>query len=374
MEIKEWRKLAARSVGLLGLVLILSVFCFIHRYGNIEKTVHAQNQEKNDFGALPEQAAERQEATVSDVEEIKRISENYIVIPKLKSGQASGAYLDNEYMDFSISLTLKGVTAEGYHKKKIKRVCYGEEYTGNTKEEKDIVSKLSVTSCQTGETKAVCIRMELKDVYEPTLYETEESYYISLEKPEKLYDKIIVLDAGHGGIDEGTVSLDGKYREKDYALKVVKYLKELLDDSDYKVYCTRLGDTDITKAKRTRLANAVHADAFISIHCNASEPGETTANGMEALYSSRKEAAAQSLTSKQLAAVVLEQLCEGTGRKSRGVIRRDGLYLMNHAKVPVTIIEIGYMSNHSDLRYLLKEKNQQKIARGIYAGIENALQ
>lgn len=374
MEIKEWRKLAARSVGLLGLVLILSIFCFIHRYGNIEKTVHAQNQEKSGFGDLSEQAVERQEATVSDEEEIERISENYIKIPKLENGQASAAYLDNEYLDFSISLTLEGVMAEGYDKKKIKRVCYGEEYSGNTKEENDIVSKLSVTSRQTERTKAVCIRMELKDIYEPTLYETEEAYYISLVKPEELYDKIIVIDAGHGGIDEGTISLDGKYREKDYALKIVKYLKELLDVSDYKVYYTRLDDADITKAKRTRLANAVHADAFISIHCNASEPGETTANGMEALYSSRKETANQSLTSKQLAAAVLEQVCEGTGRKFRGVIRRDGLYLMNHAKVPVTIIEIGYMSNRSDLRYLLKEKNQQKIARGIYEGIENALE
>ena len=76
----------------------------------------------------------------------------------------------------------------------------------------------------------------------------------------------------------------------------------------------------------------------------------------------------------ELAKDILDEVCETTGRQRRKVIRRDQLYLMHHADVPVTIVEVGYMTNRSDMRYLKKQKNQREIAQGIYNGLCKSLQ
>lgn len=377
MNIREWRRLAGRSAGLLVLVLIISVLGSAQKYGDMrhmEHTVYAQNQEDDIPGGLLEYTLERQEATAAQEEEAEQVSDRYIKILKPDHGQASNVYLENDYMDFSISLILEGAREREYDAAEVERIYKEETYSGSDQGGHDMVKKVHTSSVQQDGTDAVCVRMQLKDIYEPTLYETEEAYYISLEKPKDLYDHVVVIDAGHGGSDDGTISVDGKYHEKDYTLRIVGYLQKLLEkNSDIKTYYTRLSDSSVTKPKRVRLANAVHADAFVSIHCNASQPGDRSANGIEALYSSKKKAASQSMTSKQLSACMLEQVCDVTGRKARGIIKRDGLYLMHHSAVPVTIIEVGYMSNQSDLRYLLREKNQKEIAKGVYQGILDSL-
>ena len=66
---------------------------------------------------------------------------------------------------------------------------------------------------------------------------------------------------------------------------------------------------------------------------------------------------------------MLDAVCEMTGRQKRKVIRRDSLYLMHHADMPVTIVEIGFMTNRSDMAYMKSEENQKAIAQGIYRGI-----
>lgn len=372
MEIREWRRLATYAVGMLGIVLIFSILCFVRHYGNFEHTVHAKNPSEG-WGTAEVQTIERQEATALEEKEVVHRSDVYIEIPKKEGMLLQEAYLEYDYMDFSVCLNMKGKLPEEYTEKDIVRVCRGEQYAGQVKTSEALIQDAAITKVRSGLSEIVSIHLRLKDIYEPSLYETPQAYYITLVEPETIYDKIVVVDAGHGGMDEGTISQDGRYREKDCTLQIVRYLKELLDKTDWKVYYTRLDDVDPSKASRTGIANAVDADVFVSVHCNASDPGDTTACGLEALYSSKKNAGSASLNSRQLAENVLEQLGLATGRKVRGTIRRNDLYLMNHSEVPVTIIETGYMSNTSDLKFLLKEKNQKKIAKGIYQGIEKSL-
>ncbi len=184
---------------------------------------------------------------------------------------------------------------------------------------------------------------------------------------------VVVIDAGHGGFDEGAISIDGRHHEKEVTLPILLYLRELLERSAVEAHYTRLDDTDPPKKERVRMANSLKADAFVSIHCNASGEGDTTAYGMEALYTNRKTAASSLTDSKSLASVILRQTCSYTGRRERGVIRREGLYLLKHSRVPVTIIEVGYLSNESEYQYLMRKENQRRIARGIYQGICKSL-
>ncbi len=184
--------------------------------------------------------------------------------------------------------------------------------------------------------------------------------------------KILVLDAGHGGNDEGAWDQTGKRVEKNYNMKIVRMLKEKFDQTEgIQVYYTRTEDKAVSKEKRVALANKLQADALVSIHCNASEPGDNASHGLETLYSKRKTGV--ELSNRKLADTIVDQLAKSTGRRNRGTIRREGLYLMHHSKVPTTIVEIGYMSNKSDMKYLDSQKGSQKITDGIYAGIMEAL-
>ena len=187
----------------------------------------------------------------------------------------------------------------------------------------------------------------------------------------KTEKRIVVIDAGHGGFDEGALADYGNKREKDYTLMVVKELKKILDNSNISAYYTRLDDSEISKKNRTKLANSIKADMLISIHCNYSDSGRNTAQGVESLYSKRKSGK-EWLSNKKLASLVAKNLSESTGMKNRGVKQREGLYLMHHSKVPATIIEIGYLNNKSDFKFVKTAKGRKKVAQGIYNAIEEA--
>lgn len=187
-------------------------------------------------------------------------------------------------------------------------------------------------------------------------------------------DKILVLDAGHGGTDEGAWDQSGNPVEKKLNLIVVKMLKERFEQTPgIEVHCTRLEDTNVSKKKRVGMANKLQADALVSIHCNASEPGDKASRGVETLYSKRKTGNSQ-ISNQALAQQILDNLSASTGLRNRGIIRREGLYLMHHSKVPTTIVEIGYISNKSDLKYLNSKKGREKIVDGIYNGIMASLE
>ena len=106
-------------------------------------------------------------------------------------------------------------------------------------------------------------------------------------------------------------------------------------------------------------ANDWNADAFISLHANASDI--VTASGSEAfVYSDSSPAFA-------LAEDILIGLSEATGLSNRGVFARPTLYVLRKTKMPALLLEIGFITNRNDAR--LMAENPNLIARGIYNGI-----
>lgn len=209
--------------------------------------------------------------------------------------------------------------------------------------------------------------IELDNIYVCCMYEDKENIYIDLLEPHEVYKKIVVIDVGHGGNDIGAYTEDMKIFEKDINLEIVLCLKELLDKKeDIKVYYTRLTDEKVYLNPRLNLANDVRADMFISIHCNSSE--YKSAKGSEALYSTKHQKKL-SIKSDKLAEILLNQLTTTTNMKSRGLINGDEIYIIGNAKVPVALIEIGFISSPEELKFLKKKKNQELIAEGIYNGI-----
>lgn len=376
MKEKEWRGFAVQSVLLLIVVLVLSVFhpgdIINENYTKV--MADGASVTKNNKKVQMKEVIQGYEGPVkTDEAHVKARSSIYIKIPKTDVPTGASIYLIDNYMKQEIRLVISGAAGKKIKKEDITRYNRGNKYSGHPGKSKiDIVANISTKYYITKKKKyRTVLDFEMKHLYAPALYETDMGYFISLAEPKDVYDKIIVLDAGHGGIDEGTSSAKG-HHEKDYTLMVLQELKKLMDKTDIKVYYTRLSDQKVTKAARTELANKLEADIFISIHCNSSEKGDGRAYGIEALYSKRK-LLNSSLGNKKLSKILLDSVAKEVDNKKRGVIRREGLYIMHHSDVPASIIEIGYMSNKSDLKYILSKSGRKKVAKGIYKGIMEAL-
>lgn len=182
----------------------------------------------------------------------------------------------------------------------------------------------------------------------------------------------IVIDAGHGGKDEGASSNNGKYKEKTCNLAIVKKLKRMLDQTDIKVIYTRLDDRYVTKKKRVTAANGKKADLFISIHCNASGNIHSKAYGVETLYA-RTKGDNKYMTNRKLSHILLNSVSKSSSNKARKIIRREDLFVLRHTSMPAAIVETGYMSNKKDMDYIHSEKGQYEIADGVYKGIIKTL-
>lgn len=180
----------------------------------------------------------------------------------------------------------------------------------------------------------------------------------------------IMIDAGHGGYDTGSIGVHDEY-EKDINLKIALALGKKLQTSGYNVVYTRTSDTvswpsDNTQDLQARCDMAVskHADYFISIHLNSSE---YEANGYE-IYCDFNNA-----KTKKLSNNILKQLDSLNYSTNRGLqdTNETALYVINHNEVPAILIEAGFISDTSNLSYI--ENHTQNLVNAIYKGIEKSL-
>lgn len=191
--------------------------------------------------------------------------------------------------------------------------------------------------------------------------------------PHEIYDKVIVVDAGHGGRAPGAVKKG--VNEKDLNLAILTEIKALfdeIDDNSVKVYYTRTTDTNPSLATRVGLANAAKADLFISIHNNSSASGKfNEKNGTMVLYN---ENDTSELSSKQFAEICLTNVMETTGSNRRGLAKGSYVHIVRNSQVPVALIEVGYMTNLQELAKLQTEEYQKQVAQGVYNAVMQAFE
>ncbi len=204
----------------------------------------------------------------------------------------------------------------------------------------------------------------------------------------------IVIDAGHQThgnsklepigpgakqkkpkVSQGTQGVSSKVPEYKVNLQVALKLQTVLEDKGYKVVMVRTtNDVDISNAERAAIANQCDADAFIRIHCNGSENSKT--NGALTMCQTKKNPYCGELHSKSrlLSDCVLKSLCKTTGAKNKGVTETDSMSGINWCQVPVTIVEMGFMSNPKEDKKLVSDQYQDKLAKGIAVGIDSYFQ
>lgn len=219
--------------------------------------------------------------------------------------------------------------------------------------------------------------------------------------------KTVVLDAGHGGKDPGTVH--GKYYEKDVTLNVALSLGKMINENypDVKVIYTRSTDVYVTLNDRGKIANNAAADLFISIHVDAIDGTSATATGattyvmgldkqnsnldvamrendvivMEEDYTTTYEGYipgssesfiifslmqyAYQEQSMDFAEIVQNHYTRSTPMRDRGARQAPYLVLWN-TSMPSVLTELGYMSHSEDRAFLISSKGQQTMATALF--------
>jgi len=177
-------------------------------------------------------------------------------------------------------------------------------------------------------------------------------------KPYPLKGVTVIVDAGHGGKDPGTIGYSGTL-EKDLTLPAALKLCEYLYNGGANVILTREKDLYLNNKEIVQLSNRNNADIFISLHYNAfSSPA---AGGTEVYYFTKD--------SVGLARTIYKSLVRGIKRKGRG-IKEVTYYTVHHSKIPAIIVEAMYITNPYEEKLAKSWKYQDMIASSIYRGIK----
>ena len=188
-----------------------------------------------------------------------------------------------------------------------------------------------------------------------------------------LTGKVIILDAGHGGMDGGANVQD--VMEKEIALSVTLKVRDYLQEQGALVLLTREKDVDlalqdtkgIRKRKQEDLRNRVQmindseADLFLTIHLNSFP--SASSKGAQTFYTNRFE------ENEQVAKFIQTEIIRNLENTKRDAKTINHVYLLNYAKKPGALVEIGFLSNNEEREKLMSDKYQEKIASSIYMGI-----
>lgn len=198
----------------------------------------------------------------------------------------------------------------------------------------------------------------------------------SVSSNSALSPKTIIVDAGHGGMDGGSIGADGTV-EKEINLKIALKLESVLKTYGYNVIMTRKDDKSIHDSSantvRQQKVSDIHnrekiilqnPDAvFVSIHQNHYSNGSIY--GTQVFYSKNNA------LSKDLAQNIQTSIVKNTDPNNKRQIKKSGteIYLLYHSKIPSVMVECGFISNYNDLNKLKNESYQKKLALSIADGI-----
>lgn len=275
---------------------------------------------------------------------------NVLYLDKKDKIDTGSVKMEDHYLDGYFDVTLPG--------------DYESDYGYGTYDVKGTVVENIEVSTKGGNT-TFRFKQNRISAYEVT--DEGDSYAIRVKNPKEVYDKVLLLDAGHGGKDPGT-SGNGM-QEKNLNLTIAQKIAQKLQGSGIKVYMTRDSDVYPENSTRAKTANDI-ADLMVSIHMNS---GPETANGTETLYQVHANDNGARLTSKQLAEILQGKVVSATGNTNRGAKLWTDVLILNRTTVPSVIVEVIFITNTGDALKISNPAYQDQVAQAIADGIQEAV-
>lgn len=180
---------------------------------------------------------------------------------------------------------------------------------------------------------------------------------------------IVVIDAGHGGFDPGSISPDNKQKEAAMTLALAHVVQSLAPEYGIKVVMTRESSEAVGATKKEDLEKRLNTSitakpaAFLSLHVNSSgRPGsfQDARSGFEAFIASKRN----DQKGRALASAMLQKLSAVYPAIMEIKQRRDaGVYILEKNNCPAVLLQCGYINNRNDMAFFNDKTNQEKIAR-----------
>lgn len=279
---------------------------------------------------------------------------NYFCIPMPESVKAEEVVLENHYMDKELWVSISSEQT-----KECEAFYETNSVYGNSENVAD--GRFEV------EKERICLRFALDGVYEYRSIFEDHILYVEFVPSKEVYEKIIVIDPAYGGEEQG-VAVEG-VSSKDITLGVAKALKTMFDESDIKVYYTRMDDSNPAADNRVELAEATKADMLIRIEVSGDENSKLY--GTSTVYNSKYFI--PGFGNVELADLLEREVVTSISGKACGLIESaEEDRVVNSATVPAAAIRVGYLTNSQEAILLQREDYIKRIAEGIYNAVVKA--
>lgn len=179
-------------------------------------------------------------------------------------------------------------------------------------------------------------------------------------------DALIILDAGHGGLDSGKIGINDQ-EEKDINLKIALKIKKLLEEQGISVMMTRSADERLSETQtedlkaRTEIMNRSNAALAVSIHQNSFR--DSSVSGAQVFYYPDSD------EGRKAADAIQEELNDMQPDNRKEVKANDTYYILKNTEIPVVIVECGFLSNYAEAEKLADDSYQSVVAGTVVRGI-----
>jgi TonB-dependent SusC/RagA subfamily outer membrane receptor len=176
---------------------------------------------------------------------------------------------------------------------------------------------------------------------------------------------VLVVDAGHGGKDNGAVG-NGLY-EKNVALEIAQKIKEFSSQYGIDVVLTRNNDVYMSPQEKSNFANTQHADALISVHANANDKTHPDQSGFEIMLSPDNQKFATQ--NQVLGSAILQNISKDFNAASALEQKTAGIWILKNSNIPSALIECGFITNVNDANDMKDDAKLQLMAKNILQGV-----
>ncbi len=349
-----------RWSGIIGITVLVPVIVAMLLYSWKKPLVYVQAADDNAAG-LQESDAQAGPREFEELTPVIREGAENICIPVAGTVTQESIRIENDYTDHVITVAIDGMSLADLASDQVYGSLAGISYTQAADWDGRLI--LAVVT---------------DNIYEYEAILENQKLTLTLKEPKELYERIVVLDAGHGGLDHGIEA--NRISESELTLDIAGRVRELLAAENIRVYVTRGAHDDPPGEKRIALANDAGADLFVSLHL-----AEGTDYGIRAFYDGVYFIPA--LTNVEFADLLVRETATAVNNRARGVSALgsgesgeaeaaeadpQAAALLYDAELPAVYLELGAPGNVREAALLGREDYRQDLAYGIYQAILKA--